>query len=84
MKAVAWDPLTGRVFTAPLLLADTQKDGDPSIRYCSKAALFKFRHGMGMDRHFMAVDGACLADLQGALLRYSPVVDIILQFESAH
>jgi hypothetical protein len=52
-------------------LEDIQEDGDPSIRYCSKVALLKFRHGMGMDQHIMAVDGARLADARGALLRYT-------------
>jgi lipopolysaccharide biosynthesis glycosyltransferase len=71
VKAVARDPVTGHVFTTPLLLEDIQEDGDPSIRYCSKVALLKFRHGMGMDQHIMAVDGARLADARGALLRYT-------------
>jgi lipopolysaccharide biosynthesis glycosyltransferase len=68
VKAVARDPVTGRIFTASLLLADIQGDGDTSVRYCSKVALLKYRRGMGMDQHFMAVDGARLTDVQGALL----------------
>jgi lipopolysaccharide biosynthesis glycosyltransferase len=71
VKTVARDPVTGRVFTASLLLADIQGDGFPPIRYCSKVALLKFRRGMGMDQHFMAVEGARLTDVQGALLRYA-------------
>jgi len=71
VNAVARDPVTGRIFTAPLLLEDIQEDGDPSIRFCSKVAPLKFRHGMGMDQHIMAVDGARLAEARGALLRYT-------------
>jgi lipopolysaccharide biosynthesis glycosyltransferase len=69
IRSVAKDPVTQRIFPAPLLLEAQQGGLEQKLRYRCKVALFRYRDQMSIAEGFRAVQGVRAAEGEAAVLR---------------
>jgi len=67
LRIVVCDPVNGRVFCAPVWIAEADGRID-ELKCCSRVALLKYRSGMVIGRDLRAVHGARLTEMEGVLV----------------